>query len=93
MHRDIKPDNILLTSTGDVRVADFGLVTRIRKSKNRDIVIGKGVSCKVHKARHRKTVQHTPKYYSTSASCLWTGSGQRISSTSQAILALARQRG
>uniref|UniRef100_A0AAY4AA36 Protein kinase domain-containing protein n=1 Tax=Denticeps clupeoides TaxID=299321 RepID=A0AAY4AA36_9TELE len=84
MHRDIKPDNILLTSTESRKpFENYELLE----------VIGKGVSCKVHKARHRKTVQHTPKYYSTSASCLWTGSGQRISSTSQAILALARQRG
>ncbi|KAG6850424.1 hypothetical protein H0H93_013649, partial [Arthromyces matolae] len=33
LHRDLKPSNIALTSSGHVRVFDFGLATRVEKSQ------------------------------------------------------------
>ncbi|KAG6836586.1 hypothetical protein H0H93_006329, partial [Arthromyces matolae] len=33
LHRDLKPSNIALTSSGHVRVFDFGLSTRVKKSQ------------------------------------------------------------
>uniref|UniRef100_A0AAY4BWZ7 non-specific serine/threonine protein kinase n=1 Tax=Denticeps clupeoides TaxID=299321 RepID=A0AAY4BWZ7_9TELE len=38
VHRDIKPNNILLTDTGEVRLVDFGLMSRIQKGKPTPIV-------------------------------------------------------
>jgi serine/threonine protein kinase len=32
LHRDVKPDNILINSSGDVRIIDFGLARPIRNS-------------------------------------------------------------
>jgi serine/threonine protein kinase len=32
VHRDVKPDNILVNSSGDVRLIDFALAQRIRKA-------------------------------------------------------------
>ncbi|KAG6836746.1 hypothetical protein H0H93_003822, partial [Arthromyces matolae] len=33
LHRDLKPSNVALTSSGHVRVFDFGLATRVEKSQ------------------------------------------------------------
>uniref|UniRef100_A0AAY4DZ76 Protein kinase domain-containing protein n=1 Tax=Denticeps clupeoides TaxID=299321 RepID=A0AAY4DZ76_9TELE len=38
VHRDIKPNNILLTDAGEVRLVDFGLMSRIQKEKPAFIV-------------------------------------------------------
>jgi serine/threonine-protein kinase len=40
IHRDLKPHNLLLTSEGDVKVADFGLVRNIANNRDMHTVRG-----------------------------------------------------
>jgi serine/threonine-protein kinase len=34
VHRDVKPENVLISDDGDVKIADFGLVARSRKPRS-----------------------------------------------------------
>ncbi len=62
-HRDIKPDNIMLTSTGDYKIIDFGLVKEYQEaSVTLSQVVSEGYSPKEQYRKKGKVIPATDIY-------------------------------
>lgn len=97
IHRDIKPDNILVTSKGVVKVADFGLA----KAADEDVSMtqsGTGLGTPLYmapeQARNAKDVDLRADIYSLGCTLYYLVTGQLPFSGSTALeLVIAKEKG
>ena len=97
IHRDIKPDNILVTSKGVVKVADFGLA----KAVDEDVSMtqsGTGLGTPLYmapeQARNAKDVDQRADIYSLGCTLYYLVTGQLPFSGSTALeLIMAKEKG
>ncbi|MGI6643866.1 MAG: Stk1 family PASTA domain-containing Ser/Thr kinase [Bacillota bacterium] len=64
IHRDIKPQNILITPQGDVKVADFGIARALGgvSTTSRDVVIGSAPYLSPEQAKNGTVTVHSDLY-------------------------------
>ncbi len=78
IHRDIKPDNLILTMNGQVKLADLGLSKHLEKSINltdTGIGIGSPYFMAPEQARNAKEVDHRADMYSLGVTLLYLLTG------------------
>jgi serine/threonine-protein kinase len=73
VHRDVKPDNIMITRKGDVKVTDFGLALLIEAEERQDLTqhgttLGTPSYMSPEQVSHAK-VDHRSDIYSFGATC------------------------
>ena len=97
VHRDIKPDNILVTSEGTVKVADFGLA----KALDEDVSMtqsGTGLGTPLYmapeQARNAKEVDHRADIYALGSMLYYFLTGELPFTGSSALeLVIAKEKG
>jgi tRNA A-37 threonylcarbamoyl transferase component Bud32 len=62
VHRDIKPHNILLTSTGKVKVTDFGIAKAISEGEDTGVIVGSVHYLSPEQARGEATTPRSDLY-------------------------------
>jgi serine/threonine protein kinase len=40
VHRDVKPDNLLISANGHIKLTDFGFATKFKKGEKLDLSLG-----------------------------------------------------
>ncbi|MCL2743947.1 MAG: serine/threonine protein kinase, partial [Planctomycetaceae bacterium] len=82
VHRDIKPDNILLGNTGEVKVADFGLARVVDTSETADLALtqaGMTLGTPLYMSPEQaqgKPLDHRSDQYSLGVTCYHALTGQ-----------------